>query len=406
MLLKSTVSLTASKFIVSFMPIVMLPVITDVLSKDEFSKYSLALSALAIFMPLICLNVQTGQRVRVAEGENNKTQNEISILIMLISTLFTLVILGLLPISILDKFEKSELVIIALGAFATGIITSVETYYVLERQPVKLSFMIIGSNLVIWLGAYFLLFVAPNWWVKIMPLILVGTFSFCKVLLFKRNYLPFKDAIFQGKRLLKIGLNVLPLSSLSIAFLHFDKVLAAFVFDLNEIFIYMALSSAVAVLGFLLQGSSIGYEYICYHFYSKQQYLKNAFVATGFLSLFIFSSALFFIFHDGIISYMISKELNTHIAPIVLPLIFASFSRACLILLNPIIIIWQKGPIIAAVQAFVFFVFFFCGMLFAKDVSVVKYATIYSNAMIFMLIATIISLAIFSFHNYINLRSK
>jgi len=406
MLLKSTATLTASKFMVSLMPIIMLPVITEFLSKDEFSKYSLALSALAIFMPLICLNVQTGQRVRVAEGENNKTQNKISLLIMLISTFVTLVILGLLPTSILGKFEKSELVIIALGAFATGIITSIETYYVLERQPVKLSFMIIGSNLVVWLGAYFLLIVTPNWWIKIMPLILVGTFFFCKVLLFKRNYISFKDAIFQGKRLLKIGLNSLPLSSLSIAFLHFDKVLAAFIFDLNEIFVYMALSSVVAVLGFLLQGSSIGYEYICYHFYSKQQYLKNAFVACGFLSFFIFSSALFFMFHDGIISYMISKELNTNIAHIVLPLIFASFSRACLILLNPIIIIWQKGPIIAAVQALVFFVFFFCGILYATDISIVEYATIYSNAMMFMLIATIISLAILTFHNYVNLWSK
>ena len=403
MLLRTTLSLTASKFLVAVMPIVMLPLITEYLTEAEFSKYSLSLSGLALLLPLICLNVQTGQRVRVSQGANNTTQNELSVLIMSISTLITLAILYLVPDSFIEIFNTNELTIIVLGAFATGIITSVETFYVLERRPFKLAGMIIGSQTTIWFGAYLILLNDPLWWAKIAPLIVLGSLYFSRIMLidrYRKNVI--KTSYAQGKELLKIGLNAVPLSFFNIALLHVDKVLVTFIFDVNQIFIYMALSSVVAILSFLLQGSSVGFEYIYYQQHAKQEISKNILLLCCFLSFYIFIAILFYIFHEKIIRFMISKEIMGNVGDIVLFLVVASVSRASLILANPAIIIWGKGAMLAAIQAVVFFVFLFLGIQFGGEISVVWYAKLYSQSMILVLTATLFFVAIVGAKKYAN----
>lgn len=406
MLFRTTLALTLAKFLVAVIPIVMLPLITEHLSKTQFSKYSLSLSVLALLLPLICLNVQTGQRVRVSQGKNNKIQNRLSIIIMSITTLITLSIVCLAPDSFIEVFNRKELIIIVFGAFATGIITSVETFYVLEHKPCKVAGMIIVSQIAIWFGAYLIMLKDPLWWIKIGPLIFIGALYFVKVMLLDRhrNYV-ISNSFDQGKKLLKIGLNAVPLSFFNIALLHIDKVLITFIFDVNQIFIYMALSSVVAILSFLLQGSIIGFDYIYYQQHAKQEFFKNIFLTSLCLLFFILSGIVFYIFHEEIISFMISKEIIGDVKEIILFLIIASISRAILVLFNPAIIIWGIGPLVAIIQASIFFSFLFLGIDLNGETSVVSYAKAYSQAMIMVLISTLFFLIIMGAKKHANTSS-
>ncbi len=147
-------------------PFVLLPIITGIVSAEEYGKYALFMTTIMVLRPLIGLSLESGITKHFFDFDASKLKvyfsNILKFQLGFSSFLFFVFFLLLAGDTVLFGLEKELLLLALLCAGLTAIFNNLSAYLIVKKLAILYGKVIISNSLVLFLLIIFLLQYIPN----------------------------------------------------------------------------------------------------------------------------------------------------------------------------------------------------------------------------------------------------
>jgi len=314
-------------------PFVLLPVIIRLISVEEFGIYSLFLTAEALLVPIVTLNIYASISRQFYDSDINLSKYNSSIILSLpfLFIVFSLILL-IIPNSIFTSFGlESNIILFAIftACFSSSLVYT-SSLIRLKRKPIAYGKYYLSQSSLLLLLLLSFCFINPSYKMLIYAKFIYAILVFAISIIYLRTKHEFNFGIdlLVVKKALKLSLPTVIYSLSAFIFVMSDRFLINYFLGSKEVGHYAAISQVAAVMSVIVGSFNVAWMPWLFENLKKNDPKVNKFIVkTSYLlmAIVLFGGIIFCFIYPFIIKLLLVESFFPYISvayPIIIGLAF------------------------------------------------------------------------------------